>query len=207
MLRILSYTVWKRKHHITRRPVKSRVQKPHFLHQIAHFFFLVSLFIFHVIILLAAFVGAVQKVITIVIAKEERLNQSPYFKGFQKRLLRWRSQWQLKIGLFGQPLKHGRKNSLAPCGRGYGWGVSSCQYYKDRKTLVQNINLSEISKAIYVVSACYWYDFRRDFGIWRISKMWIFSKNCNQYRIRFPDGSALKWSIECPEPDLWPGDW
>lgn len=37
--------------------------------------------------------------------------------------------------------------------------------------------------------------------------MWIFSKNCNQYRIRFPNGGALKWGIERPEPDIWPWDW
>src|SRR3990167_9895030 len=38
-----------------------------------------------------------------VIAKEERLMQSLDFKGFQNRLLRSRSQEQLKIELFGQP--------------------------------------------------------------------------------------------------------
>ena len=100
----------------------------------------------------------------------------------------------------------GEKAPSPLVGEGMGEGVFSCQYYKDRKTLVQNINLSEISKAIYVVSACYWYDFWRDFGIWRISKMRIFRKNGNQYRIRFPDGGALEWGIERPEPDLRSGN-
>jgi hypothetical protein len=39
-----------------------------------------------------------------VIAKEERLKQSLDYQAFQNRLLRNRSQWQLKDELFGQPL-------------------------------------------------------------------------------------------------------
>ena len=31
-------------------------------------------------------------------------------------------------------------------------------------------------------------------------------RNRNQYRIRFPDGGALEWGIERPEPDLRSGD-
>ncbi|MBM2835645.1 MAG: hypothetical protein HW406_2806 [Candidatus Brocadiaceae bacterium] len=38
------------------------MQKLYFLQQIAHFLFLVSLFVFHVIILLSPLVGVVQKV-------------------------------------------------------------------------------------------------------------------------------------------------